>query len=152
MNKPCTTSLTDCEEHTYLYTHEGNTWHTVYHYKRNDCPYCELATLRGELSETHAEQHHDYMSIVDDYAHLEHRYNLRVKSHRQLIKMYVRTRKERDAAHAAGRRDAVEEIEKMVQKMIIDLPCRCKHCEGRVFQAVNIRDAIRAEFGGKDNG
>ena len=38
----------ECPEHQYIYTHEGNAYHTVYHYKINDCPYCQIASLTKE--------------------------------------------------------------------------------------------------------
>jgi uncharacterized coiled-coil DUF342 family protein len=40
--------MSDCQEHDYIYTHEENAHHTVYHYKADDCPYCKIAALTKE--------------------------------------------------------------------------------------------------------
>ena len=41
----------DCKRHDYIYTHEGNAHHTVYHYHSDDCPFCKIDRLKAELEE-----------------------------------------------------------------------------------------------------
>ena len=44
--------MSDCEEHNYIYTHEGNVHHTVYHYHKNNCPYCRIEELEQFVEQT----------------------------------------------------------------------------------------------------
>ena len=43
--------MSDCEieGHTYIYTHEGNAHHTIYHYHENDCPFCVIEQLAAAI-------------------------------------------------------------------------------------------------------
>lgn len=40
--------MSDCQEHSYIYTHEGNAHHTIYHYHKDDCPYCHIQELEQQ--------------------------------------------------------------------------------------------------------
>jgi hypothetical protein len=131
---------------------------------QNEALQAEITKLKRvifmQLEEAKAEQHHDYMSIVDDYAQLELRYNIRVKSHRKIAKMFVAKRKENEelrtrceAAEAELQQEKdVRRYEAMLNWRDIypeDGDVVCKDCQGSGYKGYGCTSTWRGGAGGQ---
>ena len=122
-----------------------------------DCSNCkELASLRGELEEAKETMiRHASMLLCDDHAHTWGEFNdCPVCRAEAAEKECEEVMAERDATHAAGRREAVERCVEIAKSgKWSDKPCYCMKpeyiCLPCLYSTMFI-SAIRAEFGGED--
>ena len=114
-------------------------------YDNNIAP--ELATLRGELEEVKYDRSIKHDLAAEQIEAIE-------AENAQLKANNAQLTAERDAAHAAGRREAVESIVGIAKSAKwSDKPCYCMKpeyiCLPCLYSAMFV-GAIRAEFGGEE--